>query len=370
MVLKKEELSFLSIFQSLSNRADTYGNKVFVEIEDTKAIFYMANSIIGVFKEVELPQAEPNVFFNSFDINDLNSILSGISDNETITIDGNGVKFGKSFFKFPIDITPSPYKKTFVNFLKEKKDAEQVNLKGLNKINLVKPFVLFKEPPLAAVIYRNGVYGGIARRNFGIASENSDLTKDVHFNSSIINFISSQKIENLDISFLDNDNYWSFCYEGINVFVPNSNFKIPNFKDEKVVNLYEHKDYIVFNRAELLESLKRLNFAVKKNNRENVSFIMKKDFTILEVVGDIINAKEQIQSKLSDSTYENNYFEINLPILIEMLSLLNEEEVIFRIRFIEEGDSSPFAIKIFNKDKEDGLFYVLVCYEKIKKIEE
>ena len=365
MTLKKEQLQFIQSFNFISNKADSFGTRVFIEVENGKLLAYTANKLIGAFYEIEVETDEN--FSKSYEISDVFSVFNFLNPDQEVVFDVNGFKFGKAYYDFPSYEDPSPFKKEFLKLKEEADSSSKITINGLDRLSVIKPYASSEEHKLSAVKYYKNYILGATPQRFGAYFLPQTINETIYFNTAVMNYLSSNKIDSIEISILENKT-WAFKNRDIQFFIPAGTFEVPDLLGEKFSAMYNHSDKIMFNRVSLQNALKRLSFVAKKNSQEIVSFTLKDGKCILNTIGNSGKGEEEIGCVLSNEAFNNSFFVLKLPTFLSMISSFASDEIYVSLRECSAEDKAPLLLKVFNPSIPD-LFFVLSAYEKIKKLD-
>lgn len=357
MKFTKQELLFLELYQTCADTRNVLHDKLIIKTdkENNKVVFaqisYEASLFTTLEKEVEKD------FVVILETNNIFSMIRLTQDNEEIFISKDKIKIGKNstydFKKYNFDVS------ILDGFLELKDPVESIQIKELNKLNILKPFIGIDNFSMIKLF-----------NEWAVASNSTDITGAVQTENKEVDFVIPrillriiQKIKSDNLSFekysiQDNEVYYKIKVGSTSIFLPEVESKLQDIFNEEIRELYYHKNKAVIKKENLLLALRRIFISAIKNTYNRVILNFEKDN--LKIVSKEFDYAEENINAIIDEEIVGTKISLSASYLMTIIDLVEGEDI--SILCTKDPDIVAITIEGEKKDK----FFIHNVYEIIE----
>ena len=357
MKFTKQELLFLELYQTCADTRNVLHDKLIIKTdkENNKVVFAQISYEASLFTTLEKEVEEDFVVI--LETNNIFSMIRLTQDSEEIFISKDKIKIGKNstydFKKYQFDVS------ILDSFLELKDPTESIQIKELNKLNTLKPFIGIDNFSMIKLF--NG---------WAVASNSTDITGAVQTENKEVDFILPRillqviqkvKSDNLDFEkfyIQDNEVYYKIKVGNTNIFLPEVESKLQDIFDSEIRELYYHENRIKVKKESINLALRRIFISAIKNTYNRIILNFEKDN--IKIVSKEFDYAEENIGAIVDEEVIGTKISLSASYLMTIIDLIKGEDI--TILCTKDPDIVAVTLEGEKKDK----FFIHNVYEIIE----
>lgn len=360
MVFTKEQLYFISLYNSCKNKETNISDKTNLQSKGNKFYFFQYTPDIKFITAFD--KKDDGIDFNkSYETQSLNYLVNSFNDNDItfdLDIENNIIKFNNSEYSLSNYIYETDFPAEYIEIYENGYDEKFV-VEDISKIINTKLFMSKIDNNFDNFTLMNNHFVSFNRTILSVLKTQNKIDETLCFPSSFIDIIKFLKeYKNIEIRKLQGGQFYSFKIHNTYVFLDIKNNNIPDIFDPEIRKKFEHNSQIVVKKENILNCLNRLK-TVSINNPEN------------RILVEIQNNKmilKSIDSQKAQEIVELESLSKDLNGLVFLCSSFSLYDIIYNIKesdiYIElDNDDNLQNIKITNEG--NTIMYVLVLLKKM-----
>lgn len=358
MEFTKQELKFLDIFSACTGNSNNFflNDKFSIESDEDNIYFYQYTDKVKLIYTLENKWKDENINV-TYLTNPFNAMVKNCDDKEKISITQKDTKFGKkSCYEFESYDKSVEKPKVYLDMMKENQNVYTII--DLNKINQIKSFISI-EDNFNCVSLQDNYFVTYNGQIIGVSKTNNDIKELLYFPSMLFTLINSLKINEIKLNLLQNNEFYSFTNDKLNILLQKNDYALPYIFDTEIKNQFEHETKIECLKKDLLTSLQRIKI-ISQNNPDTRIYLKLTNNKIILESRDSYKGIEEIEAKYNE-VLENFYIILSANYLSNIISLLKGDNITIFIK----PDKEIKAIKIIDDKCND--FYVHIPFEYPKE---